>query len=591
MRPGERELRVRHTSEETQLLRRLSQETRSIARLRRLLAESVRPSGRVRLDAPGARRMALAILYCPCFIILHVVTNFYPLARLSASPWSPETGLTVAAAVLLGRPIILLSIISHMLADWTTTSAPFAVELPASVGYALAYAVPGTLIARWLDDFGHDSMRFLLRFITLTLAASFLFAGARAGLAVLIRNIPVRELLSPAFTLAVGDIIGILTVAPLFLFAPRDGTPLDHVRRRAPAFAIATVAIVSISLAVFGLDITDDFKFFYLLFVPVVVLAVRDGLSGAIFAVLITDASMMSIIYWREISPSTATELQLLMTSLSVTGLVLGTTVHERGLFKEALTLSQEQLNESQSLLLHSSRVAVVSEMAAALAHELNQPLSAIKVYMRALQRLFAGGKADPVKAHELFTETVAQVDHAASLIRRTRNFLRRGEKRIGKANLRSIVATSLALMEAEMRSASIHVSADLPRIVPPIWANEIQIQQVLINLLRNAKDAVMAREKSERRIILSVARDRKHPGSIRIKVADSGVGVPPDLRGELFQPFATSKEEGLGLGLALCRSIISAHGGEIWLDDSSPGMTCFVFTLRVHQPNGGDDR
>src|SRR5262249_18344043 len=154
--------------------------------------------------------------------------------------------------------------------------------------YALAYAVPGALIARWLDDFGHDSMRFLLRFITLTLVVSFLFAGARAGLAFLIRDIPLSDLISPPFPLPVGAIIRILTVAPVFLFAPRDGRPLDHVRRRAPSFAIGAVAIVLISLAVFGLDITDDFKFFYLLFVPVVVLAVREGLSGAIFAVLIT---------------------------------------------------------------------------------------------------------------------------------------------------------------------------------------------------------------------------------------------------------------------------------------------------------------
>jgi signal transduction histidine kinase len=574
------------------VLRRLSRESQPITRLRQRLAEKLARNGYARLATPSTHRIILSLLYCPCFVILHAVTNFYPLARLSASPWSPETGLTLAASVLLGRPIIFLAIISHMLAEWTTTAAPFlTVELPASVGYALAYAVPGTLIARWLDDFGHDSMRFLVRFITLTLAAAFLFAGARAGLAVLIRNIPVKELLSPAFTLAVGDIIGILTVTPVFLFAPRDGNPLEQVRQRAPAFAIGTLAIVLISLAVFGLDITDDFKFFYLLFVPVVVLAVREGLSGAIFAVLITDASMMTIIYCREISPSTATELQLLMTSLSVTGLVLGTTAHERGIFKEALSLSQEQLSQSQSLLLHSSRVAVVSEMAAALAHEINQPLSAIKVYMRALQRLFSGGKADPVKAQELFDETVAQVDHAASLIRRTRNFLRRGEKPIRKANLRHIVSTSLALMEAEMKSAGIHLSGDLPKIVPPVRASEIQIQQVMINLLRNAKDAVMARERGDRRIVLSVMRDPERRGTMRIKVADSGGGVPPDLRDQLFQPFATNKEEGLGLGLALCRSIISAHGGEIWLDEKSPDMTCFVFTLRVHQQADGDEQ
>ncbi|MGE0238801.1 MAG: ATP-binding protein [Parvibaculaceae bacterium] len=570
------------------MLTRLAKESWSTARAWPRAADGLAAAGR---SAPAPRRIILLALYCIGFVLLQGITNFYPLARLAASPWSPETGLTVAASVLLGKPVILLSIASHIFADWTTRAAPFwTVELPASVSYALAYAVPGTLIRKWLADFGHDSMRFLVRFILLTLIAAFLFAGAQAGLAVLIRGIPVDVLLSPAFTLAVGDIIGILTVAPVFLFALRDRNPLAYARQHAVVLTLGTIAIMLISLAVFGLDVTDDFKFFYLLFVPVVVLAVTRGLSGAIFGVLVTDASMMSILYWRELSLSTATELQLLMSSLSVTGLVLGTTVHERGLYKEALTLSQEQLSHSQSLLLHSSRVAVVSEMAAALAHELNQPLSAIKVYMRALQRVLSGTETDAAKAQQLFDETVAQVDHAAGLIRRTRNFLRRGEKRIRKANLRHIVQTSLALMEAEMRVAGIHVALDLPRALPPVWASEIQIQQVMINLLRNAKDAVMAGGRGERRIAVAVARDPAEGGIVTVRIGDSGPGVPPELRAQLFQPFATTKEDGLGLGLALCRSIISAHGGEIALDEGAGDMTWFVFTLRVHQPDGTDE-
>ncbi len=571
-------------------------ESRTFSSLWRRLAERFAASadikGAAAADPQATRRLIFTILYGPGFVLLHGVTNFYPLARLAASPWSPETGLTVAASVLLGKPIIFLAIASHIVADWSTRNAPFlTVELPASLGYALAYAVPGIIIRRWLDDFGHDSMRFLVRFILITVVTAFLFAGTQAGLAVLIRGIPLGELLSPAFTLAVGDVIGILTVAPVFLFALRDRNPLAYARRHLAVLALGTAAIVLIALAVFGLDVTDDFKFFYLLFIPVVVLAVVRGLSGAIFAVLITDASMMTIIYWRELSFSTATELQLLMSSLSVTGLVLGTTVHERGIYKEAFTLSQEQLSRSQSLLLHSSRVAVVSEMAAALAHELNQPLSAIKVYMRALQRVLSAPDISTAKAQELFEETVAQVDHAASLIRRTRNFLRRGEKHIRKANLRHIVSTSLALMEGEMRSSGIALTLDLPRAIPPVRASEIQIQQVLINLLRNAKDAVMAREKPDRAIVIAVARDAPESETIRVGIGDTGTGVLPNLRGQLFQPFATSKEDGLGLGLALCRSIISAHGGEIWLDESMPGMTWFSFTLRVHREAAGHER
>lgn len=541
------------------------------------------PDGRTVLRAAATHKATLSGLYCIFFVILHGVTNFYPLARLAATPWSPETGLTVAASVLLGRPIIPLAMASHIVADWTTRAAPFfTVELPASLLYALAYAAPGGLIRKWLQDLGQDSMRFLVRFIILTLLSAFLFAGTQAGLAVVLRRIPVAELLSPAFTLAVGDIIGILTVTPVFLLALRDRSFFDYARRHALALTVTTLSIILISLVVFGLDVTDDFKFFYLLFVPVVLLAMLLGLAGAIFGVLLTDASMMTIIYWREISPSTATELQLLMTSLSVTGLVLGTAVHERGIFKQALTLSQEQLSQSQSLLLHSSRVAVVSEMAAALAHELNQPLSAIKVYMRALQRVLSGEKVDPVKVQRLFDETVAQVDHAASLIRRTRNFLRRGDKRIRKADLGHVISTSVALMEAELRSAGIRLSFDLPEAIPPVWASEVQIQQVMINLLRNAKDAVAAKPKGRRVIAISAADDDPAwPDHIKVCVADSGTGVASSLHDQLFQPFATTKEDGLGLGLALCRSIVSAHGGEIWLEENPLYATCFTFTLR----------
>jgi two-component system, LuxR family, sensor kinase FixL len=554
----------------------------SLARIAGILNAEATDLHGTALRALSNRRIPGLALYCAAFVSLHGITNFYPLARLAATPWSPETGLTVAASVLLGWMVIPLAMMSHIIADWTTRGAPFlTVEFPASLLYALAYAGPGTLVRQWLQAFGHESMRFLLRFIALTMSAAFIFAGTQTGLAVLIRQIPLAELLSPAFTLAVGDIIGILTVAPVFLLALQEDDVIDYLRRHIVTLVSGGLAIVLISLFVFGLDSTDDFKFFYLLFVPVVALAVILGLSGAIVSVLITDASMMAIIYWREISPSTATELQLLMISLSVTGLVLGTTVHERGIFKRALTLSQERLSESQSLLLHSSRVAVVSEMATALAHELNQPLSAIKTYLRTIQRVLGRGGADPAKLQQLLDETVAQVDHAGSLISKTRKFLRRGATPIQKSNLRHIISTSMALMEAELRSAHIETSMHLPKAMPSVWASEIQIQQVIINLLRNAKEAVGAKTAGERTITIS-AGPAAEPGYMKISIMDSGMGVPSEVRDRLVQPFATSKRDGLGLGLALCRSILATHGGEIWFDQDVTNATCFAFTLRT---------
>ncbi|MFZ5676663.1 MAG: ATP-binding protein [Pseudomonadota bacterium] len=530
------------------------------------------------------RSCAYLMAYCAGFVLLQGVTNFYPLARLAASPWSPETGLTVAASVVFGPVIIPLTMVSHVIADSITRAAPFwTVEMPASVMYALIYAGPGALIGRWLNVFGHESMRFLLRFIALTIVGAFLFAATQAGFAVVIRRIPLTELLSPAFTLAVGDIIGILTVAPLFLLTARDQRLSDYVAQHALALTVGFFAIAAIALVVFGLDVTDDFKFFYLLFVPVIALAVMLGLSGAVFAVFVTDATMMTIIYWREISLSTATELQLLMISLSATGLVLGAVVHERGIFKEAFTLSQERLGQSQALLLHSSRVAVVSELAAAFAHELNQPLSAIKMYLRTLQRTAAGPAAELESNRRLLGDAIAQVDHAAGLIKRTRKFLRRGDSVVRRTNLRNIIATSLSLMSAELRAAGITVRAELPKSIRPVWANDVQIQQVLVNLLRNAKDAIVLSDPEEKSISIAVDTDCVRAGYVAVRVADTGGGIPSELRESLFEPFATTKEEGLGLGLALCRSILADHGGEIMLDRSS-ARTCFVFSLRLVQ-------
>jgi two-component system sensor kinase FixL len=269
------------------------------------------------------------------------------------------------------------------------------------------------------------------------------------------------------------------------------------------------------------------------------------------------------------------------MISLSVTGLVLGTTVHERGMFKAALALSQERFSESQALLLHSSRVAVVSELAAALAHELNQPLSAIKTYSRAIQRKLRKQKTDSAEIQRLFSETIAEVDRAGSLIKETRKFLRRGNAPIKRANLRRIISTSLVLMDAELKSAHIAISLNLPKTLPAVWASEIQIQQVIINLLRNAKDAIFSKPGSERNITLS-AEQAAQSGYIKISIADTGAGVPDEFRSRLFQPFATSKGDGLGLGLPLCRSIVTAHGGEIWLDEGVSKGACFAFTLRM---------
>jgi len=240
---------------------------------------------------------------------------------------------------------------------------------------------------------------------------------------------------------------------------------------------------------------------------------------------------------------------------------------------------TEARLQELQSELVHISRLTAMGEMASTLAHELNQPLSAIANYMKGSQRLLEG-KPDELSRtlRGALDKAAEQAMRAGQIIRRLRDFVSRGETERRVESVTKLVeeASALALVGAKERGVRVTFRLD-PR-ADLVLADKVQVQQVLINLMRNAIDAM---EESHRRELV-IATNADEEDMVAISVADTGSGVAPEVAGQLFQPFVTTKRQGMGVGLSISRTIVEAHGGEIWLAPNPNGGTVFHFTLRA---------
>jgi len=245
--------------------------------------------------------------------------------------------------------------------------------------------------------------------------------------------------------------------------------------------------------------------------------------------------------------------------------------------------LTENRLKELQSEVTHMSRFTALGEMASTLAHEINQPLTAINNYLRGCARLLDRLEGEPVPAmREALARAADQALRAGQIIRRLREFVARGdsERRVETLNRLIEDASTLALVGA--REHAIAVSFRLDPRAEQVVADRIQIQQVLVNLIRNAVD-VLAESPGARELVLATA--LLDDGMVEISVADSGTGLAPEVREHLFQPFVTTKQKGMGLGLSICRTIVEAHGGKISADARPGGGTVFRFTLRAPPP------
>jgi two-component system sensor kinase FixL len=240
---------------------------------------------------------------------------------------------------------------------------------------------------------------------------------------------------------------------------------------------------------------------------------------------------------------------------------------------------TEARLQELQSELVHISRLTAMGEMASTLAHELNQPLSAIANYMKGSRRLLeqdTGEKAGMIR--EAIDNAAEQAMRAGQIIRRLRDFVARGESERSVESLAKLVEEASALALVGVKDQGVRVRFQFGRTGDLVVADKVQIQQVLLNLIRNAIEAMQESDRRE----LVLATEAAEDDMLTVSVVDTGPGISPEIAGQLFQAFVTTKAQGMGVGLSISRTIIEAHGGRIWVEPNPGGGTIFRFTLRA---------
>ncbi|HEY0224222.1 MAG TPA: PAS domain S-box protein [Pseudolabrys sp.] len=245
---------------------------------------------------------------------------------------------------------------------------------------------------------------------------------------------------------------------------------------------------------------------------------------------------------------------------------------------------TEARLQELQSELVHISRLTAMGEMASTLAHELNQPLTAIANYLKGGMRLLQDRPDEESRlTHDALDKANEQAMRAGQIIRRLREFVSRGDSERRAENMTKLVEEAGALALVGVRD--VHVRFELDPAVDQVWADKVQIQQVLINLIRNAMEAMADSDRRE----LTVRSRPLADDMVEVRVTDTGPGIAPEIAGHLFQPFFTTKVHGMGVGLSICRTIVEAHDGRISVEQNPGGGTVFCFTLRAMTKQDAD--
>lgn len=534
-----------------------------------------------------ARQVAAGLLALAAFLALEWVSFIHEYKGVPITPWNPGLGLVFALMLRNGiryAPVLFAGVV---VAETTVlrTSLAWPIILAIATIFALVYGAAAVLARRRLRlDINLDHLRDVMVLLASGLAAAVVAALLLSLLLLLDAQLGPADLVVASGPLLVGDLIGIGVMTPLVLRAVRR--PAAWRGPHAPAAlleALLYAALITASLWIVAGAGTRAFNFFYLLFVPVVVAAVRHGLDGACVALAMTQFGLVGVLHFQGMDAQAFTQFQTLMLVLTATGLVVGVVVSERTNADRRVREAEAQLKEKEAEAAHAARYNLVSGMASALAHEINQPMTAARALARSAQHLLGTPAPDLPRAAGNLSALIAHIDHAGAVVARMRDFLRRGRPHVSTVDLRSVLDDAVLLAGAEAAEHGVALELAAPADLPPVYGDRVQLQQVLLNLVHNAIEAIAATGRPDGRIAVSVAR-REAPPRIEIGVRDNGPGIAAELAERLFAPLTTSKDQGLGLGLSICAAIVESHGGRVWLQSRQPGATEFRFSLPLER-------
>jgi two-component system sensor kinase FixL len=528
-------------------------------------------------------KWAAAVLYLAAYIILEWASFIHVHKGLPITPWDP--GLGVAFALLIrGGPLSGLILFAGMVVAETFVLQND-VDWPTDVGVAAITATSYTSVAALVQryfriDADLTHLRDVLVLLATGLAGAVLNTVLVSAFLLAVGQFNIGDVVQVARPLLIGDAIGIAVVTPLLLrFRVQERLETRRLLSLAPESALYLCLIGLALWLIIGNEEAHGFRLFYLLFVPVVIAAVRHGVDGACLSLAVTQFSLIGLLHLSGHDASEFTEFQTLLLVLTVTGLIVGVVISERKNSDRIALDAQARLAERQAEAAQIARVNLVSGMASALAHEINQPMTAARALGRSAQLLLRSPGSDLSRADGNLTTMLTHIDHAGDILRRMRNFIRRGAPHVSTINPRDMLEEAMALAQAEASARHVRVDLDAPADLPDLYGDRVQLEQVVLNLVHNAVDAISAAGQSHGHVHV-VARRHAAPPRVEIGVLDNGPGIADELVGRLFDPLTTTKQDGLGLGLSICASIMEAHGGRVWLHSGKPGATEFRFSV-----------
>ena len=388
---------------------------------------------------------------------------------------------------------------------------------------------------------------------------------------------------------ALSNAIAMLLVAPVLLvwWGQGDLRQLRELTGRRVVEAVAIMlSLLVVGLVAFGTG--PEFAHFPGLllwfFPPLVWAAVRLGPGGAVTSVFFV-ALLSTLGTARQLGPFVvATEaeqvlsLQLFWIAIGPPIMLLAAVIREREQVEDAL-------HEQRNHLAHVTRVTTAGELSGAIAHELRQPLTSILANAQAAALLLDQDWPDLKQVREILDDIIRDDKQAANVIARLRLFLKEGQSRFEPLVVETVVRDALALSKSAVELAGVEVQTSIPVGLPRVWGDPVQLLQVMVNLVVNGCESMHRASPAARRLELQAATvDGEH---VEVLVTDQGTGLPNGGADRVFDPFFTTKEHGLGLGLAIGRSIVNAHGGHLWGENNTVHGATFHLVLPTHHANG----
>lgn len=503
------------------------------------------------------------------YIALDAASFIHPLHGLNITPWSPAPALGMVFMVRRGRASWLPMFGTVLLSELVVRGVPlswWSSLLSASI-LAGGYIALGAYLGRRIDSSGLlDDRASLLAWILPVALGTLFVSTVYLGSLWMLGLLPGDGLQTGIMQFWVGDSVGIAVAMPLFwwLSSARGRVHLMVALRRWETLGYLAMSLLAL-WAAFDLGGESGFKFFYLLFLPIIWASARQGMAGAIISASFLQVEVILVVQSLGFSAVTVAELQMLALAMALIGFFVGSVVDEQRRASEEL---------KQTL-----RLAAAGEMAGAIAHELNQPLTALAAYGAACETLLARGEQGErlmAAIHGMLQES----QRAGEVVRRLRDFFRTGATKLESLSLSDILSPVLDRFREKARKQGIvFEGGELP--VAHLLADRLQLEVVFRNLLANAFDAVL--QDAVRQRVVSLTAEVLPGGRISIVVEDSGKGLSGDQAAALFEPFRSSKSSGLGLGLVISRAIVETHGGSLVGEVADHGVFRIVLPIQEH--------